>query len=342
MQNDRIKQRTMGQFFTITNPFATNAFVKWFKSIPHHEKCTILEPFAGCNNIVAMIQELGFNNDWVCYDIEPNNKDNVCEGYKIEKRDTLSEYPAGFSVAITNPPYLAKNSASRNNLEYPTSAEGYDDLYKYCLEVMLDNTEYVAAIVPESFITSSLFHNRLDIIIELVCRMFSDTECPVCLALFVPEERKSDRHDFDIYQNEMRVGSFLSLKSHKIKECGYGLKLDFNNPNGRIGIKCIDNSKNASIEFCKGDNISSDSIRSTSRHITRVDGPFDAYDIDKLVDACNVILNDYRDNTFDVFMTAFKGLRSDGRYRRRLDFKTAKDIIGMAMEQVGERIDFVS
>ena len=66
--------------------------------------------------------------------------------------DTILNYPVGYDVAITNPPYLAKNSATRRKLKY--SYPEYEDLYQKCLEVMLEKTQFVAAIIPESFITS--------------------------------------------------------------------------------------------------------------------------------------------------------------------------------------------
>ena len=34
-------------------------------------------------------------------------------------------------------------------------------------------------------------------------------------------------------------------------------------------------------------------------------------------------------------MTAFKGLRKDGRYRRRLDFSQAREILNLAARNVG-------
>lgn len=33
-------------------------------------------------------------------------------------------------------------------------------------------------------------------------------------------------------------------------------------------------------------------------------------------------------------MTAFKGLRKDGKYRRRLDFAQVRDIINIAVERL--------
>lgn len=168
-----------GQFFTTTNPFANEAFIRWIKKIPRLKSHKFLEPFAGANNIVVMIQDLGFDNDWECFDIEPvNEPEQNATKYIVNQRDSLNEYPIGFKVAITNPPYLAKNSATAKGLEY--AGGSHADLYLKCLDVMLKNTEYVAAIIPESFITQNAFHDRLATVISLTCRMFEDTEVPVC------------------------------------------------------------------------------------------------------------------------------------------------------------------
>ena len=55
---------------------------------------------------------------------------------------------------------------------------------------------------------------------------------------------------------------------------------------------------------------------------------------------CNQYLTWYRENTQDVFMTSFKGLRKDGRYRRRLDFETAKAIMSTVL--VNYKKDLIS
>ena len=51
-------KKLLGQFFTITNPFNIDIFYKWMKLIPEEKKTCIIEPFAGANNIVKMIQDL--------------------------------------------------------------------------------------------------------------------------------------------------------------------------------------------------------------------------------------------------------------------------------------------
>ena len=49
------------------------------------------------------------------------------------------------------------------------------------------------------------------------------------------------------------------------------------------------------------------------------------WDVD--IDRLNAKLMDIREKTHDVFLTAFKGLRRDRYYRRRLDWALARSII---------------
>lgn len=316
-------KRLHGQYFTITNPFETIGFYKWIEKIPNLKNEIILEPFAGANNIPAMLFEDGIlNNQWACFDIKPDR--NKLSQFNIEQRDTLKDFPIGFHVAITNPPYLAKNSATRRKLDYPKTE--YDDLYKLCLEKILNNCNYAAAIVPETFITSGLFHSRLFAVISLTCKMFDDTECPVCLALFIPQHKDS----FLIYRMNELLGSYDELIKNDIR-CITENKWNFNDPNGEIGIWCIDGTKEPAIHFGKGENIPSNKIKISSRSLTRVSGLPNGIKLEELISECNKILNNYRDTTKDVFLASFKGLRNDGLYRRRLDFATARNILNQSV-----------
>ena len=316
-------KRNLGQYFTMTNPFVLEPFVKWFNSIPNIENEILLEPYAGANNIVKM---LGTDNKWVCYDYEPP-KENVCSQFPVIQRDTIENFPTGFKAAITNPPYLAKNSATRRGLKYQGGE--YDDTYKKTLEIMLANCEYVAAIIPESFITAGLFHERLCTVISLTCKMFDDTDCPVCLALF----NKEASNDFEIYKMEKRLGTYNELSVYLPNQDGISkVKVTFNDPNGEIGIKCVDSTSGPSIEFVEGGTIDKSKIKVSSRALTRVSLSCPVENRGKLLSKCNDILNEYRNKTSDVFLTSFKGLRKDGMYRRRLDFLTAKNVILEALK----------
>ncbi|WP_416373657.1 hypothetical protein [Mycoplasmopsis felis] len=56
---------------------------------------------------------------------------------------------------MTNPPYLAKNKAKKINIE--NFDNNYSDLYLNALDKMLNNCDFVACIIPESFITSGQY-----------------------------------------------------------------------------------------------------------------------------------------------------------------------------------------
>lgn len=56
-------KKTKGQFYTVTNPFHNDLFLKWLKAIPNYKNEVIIEPFAGANNIVKMLNDLGYTNE---------------------------------------------------------------------------------------------------------------------------------------------------------------------------------------------------------------------------------------------------------------------------------------
>jgi len=99
-------------------------------------------------------------------------------------------------------------------------------------------------------------------------------------------------------------------------------------------VRVVDNQKEASIIFCEGEKIPE--VKSTSRANTRISGVVfkDEEERQAFIKHANAILSEYREKTHDVFMTSFKGLRQDGKYRRRLDFKAARAILTKAYEEV--------
>ena len=242
----------------------------------------------------------------------------------IKYKDTLKEMPKGYKAAITNPPYLNKSVAVKNKMDFPETE--YNDVYKYALAEMLKNIDYVAAIIPESFIRAILFHDRLDSITFINFEMFSDTEIPVCLALFVPEKTE----DFKLYKGENFIGTYQEIYNKKIKS---KTKIDwvFNDKAGNIGIVCLDSKNEKSICFCMGTDIKKE-IKESSRSYTKVSGIPDNIDLENFINKCNEILNNYRETTFDLFLTTFRGLRKDGESRKRLPFSEAKKIMNYAVE----------
>lgn len=321
------EKREAGRFYTREDVFSSPAFWAWLSSVPGYPRLEIAEPFAGACHIPAALTRRGVEASWRCFDIAP--ADETENGMSVETRDTLADYPKGFVCAITNPPYLAKNSARRRGLSYPDTA--HDDLYKLCLDVMLSNTDYVAAIIPESFLTQGLFEDRLTSVVSLIGEFFDDTECPVCLAMFAPKE-KAAGGDFEVWRNERLLGRISTLRAAEPKPARRNA-WKFNDPQGELAIFCCDSPKGASIRFGKGPEIPSSEIKHTSRALTRVGGLPEGEDLDALIARANAALAKWREATSDVTMTSFKGLREDGAYRRRLDFAAARNILDASLSQ---------
>ena len=311
------EKRAKGQYFTFKNPFNNQAFKDW------GEKCDIknskiLEPFAGKNSLIEMLEEMNLCQNFAAFDIEPKNQ-------KVEIRDTLKNFPTGFKVCITNPPYLAQNSAKRQGLDFAECE--FDDLYKFALKKCLENCPYVGAIIPASFLNAKIFRNRLSYYVLLNSKMFCDTQHPVCLALFEPKSS-----DVKIYGDEKFIGNLLDLEK-KVPQKRIKSNLKFNDCAGNLGLFAIDNTINASIRFCLGEEISANKVHNSSRSITRIS--VDCSNLAKLIKNLNEYLAQFRAETYDVFLTPFKGLRKDGLYRRRLDYGIARSIINEVICKIG-------
>lgn len=309
-------QRNTGRYYTTENPFEHSLFHEWLSMLP--SDMVITEPFAGSCNIPMLIKDMGYDFTWKCFDISPSKG---C-GYKVVKRDTIANFPKS-KVVITNPPYLAKNSATRRNLSFPDTM--HDDLYKHCLDLILSHCDYAAVLIPDSFIAWGQMTDRLYGVVSLNRKMFSDTDCPVCLALFVPYQT----HEFQIYISDRYIGTNLALQYDISSACHHDWV--FNAPNGSIGIKCTDSS-NPDIAFYHGAEIST-AIKSSSRTYTRIGGLPDDVPIDDFLQKCNEVLMGYRAHTRDVWLTAYKGIRKDGCNRRRISFTLIREILDVVAER---------
>lgn len=331
MEQKLINKKTRGQYFTVSNPFEHNQFKKWYNEFVKKDEI-LLEPFAGSNNIPKLCKQINIINPWHCFDIEYQEINNMPD-YEISLQDTIQHFPTGYNTVITNPPYLAKVSASRLKLEYPDTH--YEDLYMLCLEKMLENCDNVAAIIPESFITSGYFTDRLCCVISLNFPMFDDTDCPVCLALFTKEGAWGNC--FEVWVGDEFVGDYCTLNEYTLwnyEKMYKGWK--FNDPNGILGVKCVDNQCKDDIHFHYGEDINPTKIKISSRAFSRISGLPSNVDIDEFINVCNKNINEYREKTKDVFLTCFKGLRKDGVYRRRIDFKTLRCIMNKSLCDIRE------
>jgi len=278
-----------------------------------------LEPFAGSGQIVRLMADAGHDRNWSLYDRDISLSDVI-------HQDTISNFPGGHQAAITNPPYLSYHFAMRKGLK-PTKSYfgGYESLYQRAIEVALHNCDYVAMIIPESFITSGLFTERLQAVVSLPFAMFDDTDMPTCLALWGAKPEP----DFKIWRGDEMLGPASRLvKTPLSTECRN--RIHFNIAEGNLGLRAIDNSSSASIWFCEPEQIPIERVKHSARLLTRIQ-------VDRLEDPAMLIelanqkINAWRNLTQDVCLTAFKGLRKDGRFRRRLDYANARALLSQAV-----------
>ena len=129
-----------------------------------------------------------------------------------------------------------------------------------------------------------------------------------------------------MYENEKYVGELYSMKE-KMKEIlannhSQPTIISFNNKQGNLGLRAIDGTRFPSIAFIEAKQIPTKKIKVSSRHLTRIHVPQEIN-----LDLLNEKLKVLRQITNDFFLTPFRGLRKDGKFRRRLDFQLAREII---------------
>lgn len=316
-------KRTNGVYYTTRNPFELKPFKDWARIIKLKE-LEVLEPFAGENHIIAWLENKCKSHK--SFDIKPKSDD-------IEQQDTLKDFPQDFKVCITNPPWLTNYSAKRHGLKFPKIK--YDNIYKGALELALNNCDYVGFIIPGTFLTwvlrTSWFTKRLYSVIFINSKLFTETDNPVCLALFTKEEVK----DTMVYNDETPLGTLKKLKSHMPPSVKPGRKIVFNSDEGNLGLICIDNTKEESIRFCpsseikrkneKSGAIEARKMKISDRLLTKI--KVDKKITEREIEILNTELKKVRKNTRDVFFAPFKGLRKDGKYRRRVDFIFVRNLI---------------
>jgi len=304
------KKREMGRYFTMGNPFQTRAFRDWASALAIANG-RALEPFAGCGNIPMLLEQAGYDLRFSKFDIQPAQKG-------ILKRDTIKSFPRGYKTVITNPPWLAKNSAQRRGIRFPQTQ--FDDLYKVALEKCLLNAENVCAIIPDTFITSGEFRKRLMAYVSLPGEMFADTEQPVGMALFGESGKEAT---YWIWNR--RIGKIAAIESAMPKRARR--KLRFNAKNGNLGLIAVDGTKGPSIRFCDAEEIPKSAIKVTSRSRTRILVRGTVPSTGRL----NNRLAELREKTGDMPLSSFKGTRKDGMYRRRISWRQAEDIVSEAL-----------
>jgi len=314
------EKREIGSFYTQGNPFVYPAFENWISKID--SKKTILEPFAGQGHICELLEKSGHSLTWDRFDIDETLSDVI-------HRDCLSSFPEGYEACITNPPYLSIHFARRKGIITQASDyQGMQSLYQVAISKALRECHFVAMIIPESFITSRLFLERLESVISLPEQMFDDTDMPVCLALWGPDKVK----ETEVWRQHEFLGPIASLIDEE-PPSGCSNRITFNRADGNLGLRAIDNSQGPSIAFCQADEIPIHHVKPSARLLTRIQVE-KTDQIPEIIKEANQRLQAWRERTEDLQLTAFKGLRKDGRYRRRLDYANARRFLSEAICKV--------
>ena len=113
--------------------------------------------------------------------------------------------------------------------------------------------------------------------------------------------------------------------------------MKFNSPEGRLGFRAVDGTRedgSMRIKFCRGDELGypRENIKVSSRHLTYIDIEIDGEVLDATIAEANKTIDEYREATDDVFLTAFMGNTKSGERRRRLHYKLARIIFNKAYE----------
>jgi len=309
-------KREHGRYYTTGDPLRHPAFHRWYAQIPLGAR--FVEPCAGAGHLVAHLRSHGIGNPVDCFDLQPPSENHA--GVPVVRRDTLADFPQGYDVVVTNPPYLSRPSATKLGVAFPTDCGKAGDLYEVALGKALAASPYVAVVIPGSFVRSGLFRDRLEAVIELEPGCFGDTSHPACLALF----GSAPSADYEIWQGHRLVGMASALVG-KVPTASSGAAWSFNNPKGQIALRALDSSAGESIAFAPGSDVPSAVVKKTSKAVTRISGIPKWADVAAVIARANALFRAWRQETAGVFICPFDGKR------RRLDFTTARRFLDAAL-----------
>lgn len=320
------KKVELGQFFTSKNLWLKPQILSFIK----HSKCTTAyDPFAGGGDLLKAVH--GYFEKFVGLDVDKK--------LKWRFNDSLLKIPHEKNgIIITNPPYIAKQSATRKNINLSKYFKHtkYDDVYLIALDKMLLAQEFVVAIIPESFINSNYMQKgRLNNITVLEENPFLDTENPVCVACFDGTVKPYSK--IKIYKNTKLVGTLGDIEKLRPKPFKRK-KITFNDKNGWLGLRAIDSTDGAKkILFDFKENIRYDwkhNIKVSSRHFSLIEVDVPKNKRQYFIREINKKLNDLRKASSDLLLTPFKGNTKEGKRRRRLDFNIARALIENTLARI--------
>lgn len=315
-----------GSYFT-TDAAWLNKPVRGFLAEAFLSCNSVLDPFAGDGHLLNLIRR-EFGVAMFGLDIQGN---------KWARNDSLLHIPnPSNSIIVTNPPYLANHSASRKGVSdlvatyFDTSS--FDNLYKIALDECLSAADFIVAVIPETFLLSSFDKSRLALVSVIEGDLFADTEAPAVVACFGPA---GINYQASVYNGNELIGSLTEIFNLRRGRARTGIKIVFNDPYGRIGLRAVDSHDgDRRIEFIFGDfEYRRDRVKGSSRLLTYLDVPeLSDKQIQELVVRANTQLEILRSKSSDLILAPFKGNDKKGNRRRRLDYALARQILNTVVQ----------
>lgn len=317
------KKIRLGQFFTKKNLWLKPQIEDFIKS---SNMKVAYDPFAGNGDLLNVASQIGFAKV-IGLDIDEN--------LPWIENDSLEQIPHyDEAIIITNPPYIAKQSASRKKIDLSKYFDDsiYDDVYMIALDKMIKAQNYIVAIIPESFINSNYKQkNLIHSITILEENPFEDTENPVCIVCFDGIKKAFD--EIKVFKGCKYLNTLEYFENFRLKP-NNSIKISFNDKKGWLALRATDSSNGIDlIRFSLKDAMNYDwknNIKISSRHISLLDIdvlPEQRFDF---ISIANNIITNLRRETSDVIFTPFKGNTKQGKRRRRLDFRLARAILEQA------------
>ncbi len=254
--------------------------------------------------------------------------------------DSLRGIPATPTIIVTNPPYLARHSASRKGVAERVAhyyrETGLDDLYQIALRRCLEAARFTVAIIPETFLNSGFDKRALALVSVLQRNPFQDTENPVCVACFDTHARDGARQARIFVDDRYcgTLGDIFGLRRTVRRDD----RITFNDPTGMIALRAVDSTNPAApIAFLPAEGFAYErsSIKVSSRLLTclRIRGLPDNRRLE-LIERANRHLAELREASHDLVLSPFKGNTKAGKRRRRLDYALARTLLIEAMAEL--------
>lgn len=319
------QKQNLGQFNTKNDVWLRPHVYDFIKSCG----CSrVVDPYAGAGDLLAAANQIVW--EVIGYDIDPS--------LGWPENDSLLDIPYhNDAIVITNPPYLAKNSANRNGFDSYKyfKHNDYEDLYQLAIDKVLEKYKNAVFIIPETYFQSSFFKEYLVQYTIIEENPFTDTDCPVCVACFSVDNNffRFTSNEYKIYKNDVYL-----FTNHDLEDILFSFKtnldlaMDFNVSNGNLGLRGVDGvSPDNRIRFCHPWELGYelDDVKESSRSITAINIPHLEIN-ERFINLLNKELELLRKKTYDVVLSPFKNNNRLGIRRRRLDYALARKLINLA------------